>query len=93
MRTVRQQMIELLSEAEYSALNLSQLLGIPEKEVFDHISHIRHSVVSRNKRLILNPARCIECGYVFKDRSRVTKPGRCPQCKGEHIEDPRYRID
>jgi hypothetical protein len=29
---------------------------------------------------------------VFKDRTRFTKPGRCPRCKGGHLEQPRYEI-
>jgi len=73
-------------------MNLSQMLGIREKEVYDHISHIQHTAGTHKKKLPVTPAHCMECGYVFEDRKRVTKPGRCPRCRGEHIEDPRYRI-
>ncbi|MBH0192518.1 MAG: hypothetical protein HP492_12385, partial [Nitrospira sp.] len=36
-RTVRQRMIELLDETRLSAYQLAQLLGIPERQVEDHL--------------------------------------------------------
>ncbi len=90
--TIRQQMIALLSREEHSALGLSMALKIREKEVCDHLSHIRRSLASQKKKLQVTPARCLECRHVFEDRSRLSKPGRCPRCKGTHIEDPRYRV-
>jgi predicted Zn-ribbon and HTH transcriptional regulator len=92
MQTIRQQMITLLSGEQHSAQGLSTALRIREKEVYDHLSHIRRSLASQKRKLDVKPAQCLECRYVFDDRSRLTKPGRCPRCKGTHIEDPRYRV-
>jgi predicted Zn-ribbon and HTH transcriptional regulator len=92
MQTIRQQMIILLSSEQHSAQGLSMALKIREKEVCDHLSHIRHSLASQKRELKVKPAQCLECRYVFDDRARLTKPGRCPRCKGTHIEDPRYRV-
>jgi hypothetical protein len=91
-QTTRQQMIVLLSENEYSARDLSVALSIREKEVCDHLAHIKRSVASQKKKLSITSAQCLECRYVFRDRGRLSKPGRCPRCKGEHIQDPKYRI-
>jgi transcriptional regulator len=91
--TIRQQMMELLHENDSTALHISQMLKISEKEVFAHLDHIRRSAASQNRMLTVSPARCLECGYTFEDRRRVTKPGRCPRCKGEHVQDPTFRID
>lgn len=93
MQTIRRQMSMLLKEMELSAKDLSQRLKIREKEVFEHLVHLKRSMAAQKKELIVIPARCMECGYLFQGRSRFTSPGRCPRCKGEHIEDPRYRID
>ena len=93
MQTIRQQIIDLLEERECSALNVSQILKIREKDVFEHLTHIRQSVAAQHRKLIVVPARCLECGFVFGDRRRVTKPGRCPRCKGEHVQDPTYRVE
>ena len=92
MQTIRQQMITLLSQGVYSARGLSQMLSIQEKEVYDHLSHIARSVVSQGNRLIVIPSQCLVCDYVFDERKRFTRPGRCPRCKGERIEHPRYQI-
>jgi len=91
-QTTRQQMVILLSENEYSAHDLSAALKIREKEVCDHLVHIKRSVVAQKKRLSIMSAQCLECRYIFQDRERLSKPGRCPRCKGEHIQDPKYRI-
>ena len=92
MQTIRQQIIELLIEQEMDVRELSQELGIREKEVYEHLSHIGRSVAARRKRLIVQPFRCLLCGYVFEDRKRFTRPGRCPTCKRAHIQRPTYRI-
>ncbi len=92
MQTIRQQIIEFLSNKEMGARELSQTVGIREKEVYDHLSHIARSVNARRKKLIITPSRCLECGYIFEDRKRFSPPSRCPRCKNEHIQDPTYRI-
>jgi len=92
LQTIRQQMTALLSHEQHSALGLSAALKIREKEVYDHLSHIRRSLASQKMKLHIQPARCLECRYVFDNRARLTKPGKCPRCKGTHIEDPKYRV-
>jgi len=86
-------MIELLDNKEMSAGELSQTIGIREKEVYEHLSHIARSVNAQRKKLIIIPAECLGCGYVFENRKRYTRPSRCPHCKSEHIRNPVYRID
>ena len=93
MTTIRQQIVESLSEEERGALDLSKLLRIREKEVYEHLEHIRQSLLAKGRKLIVSPARCLECGYTFESRGRLGKPGRCPRCRGEHIQDPKFRID
>ncbi len=92
MKTVRQELIDELSKGERNALGLSKALRRSEKEIYEHLAHIDRSLASRNMKLIVTPARCLECSYVFEGRDRFTSPGRCPRCKGEHIEDPKFRI-
>ena len=93
VKTIRKQMIELLENKEMSARELSQTMGLREKEVYTHLSHIARSVNAKRKKLIIIPAECLGCGYVFENRKRYTRPSRCPHCKSEHIQNPVYRID
>ncbi|MGA2404003.1 MAG: ArsR family transcriptional regulator [Syntrophobacteraceae bacterium] len=51
MSTIRREIMSLLSEAEYGAKSISQILRISEKEVYDHLGHIGRSVKSQNRTL------------------------------------------
>ena len=93
MKTTRQQIIHLLSQVETDALGISQELGIREREVYEHLPHVARSVRARGKKLIITPASCLKCGYVFEARTRFTRPGRCPKCRETHVQRPTYRID
>lgn len=92
MPTTRQQMIEVLSKEPLEARELSQLLGIREKEVFEHLAHIVRSLNRHNRRLVVTPSKCLACGYVFSKRGRLEKPGRCHRCKKERISAPRFQV-
>lgn len=93
-RTPRQRLIELLTDTRLSPYQLAQMLGIPERQVEDHLNHVAKTIArDRGRRFVLEPSTCPDCGYVFRDRRKLTKPSRCPRCKGEHITSPRYGID
>jgi transcriptional regulator len=93
-QTARQRIVELLTSSRLSSYQLAQLLGIPERQVEDHLVHVVKSVSrDRQRRFVLEPSACQACGFVFRDRTRLTKPGRCPRCRSEGITAPRYGID
>lgn len=93
-RTMRQRIIDLLTDARMSSYQLAQRLGIPEREVEGHLPHIVKSLArDRWRRFVLEPATCLDCGFVFRNRSKLTRPGRCPACRSEQISAPRYSID
>lgn len=82
----------LLEKQEMSARDLSRELGIREREVYDHLSHLERSVIGKGKKLTVCPWQCLKCGYVFTDRKRLTRPGRCPRCKHSHMKAALYFI-
>jgi len=92
MPTLRQKIISLLIDEEMNVREISGAVGISEKEVYGHLSHIARSVASQDKKIVITPANCLACGFVFEDRKRFTRPGRCPQCKKSHIQSPTFRI-
>jgi len=93
-RTPRRRLIELLTGTRLSPYQLAQRLGIPERQVEDHLNHVAKTIArDRTRRFVLEPSTCPDCGYVFLDRRKLTKPSRCPRCKGEHITAPRCGID
>ncbi|MHC1725781.1 MAG: transcriptional regulator [Syntrophobacteraceae bacterium] len=92
MHTIRQNIISLLTEGEQGAKSISKIIRISEKEVYEHLEHIGRSLKSQKMKLKIIPALCLECGFKFEARNRFSSPGRCPKCKGEHIQDPKYVI-
>lgn len=84
--------MDLLSEEELNMLEISQAVGVGEKEVPFHLEHIIRTLGKGDKRLHVSPFTCLGCGYSFKDRKRLQRPGRCPRCKGSHIKMATYRI-
>lgn len=91
MTTIRQAIKELLLEQTLSALEISQLLSLPEKEVYDHLSHLARAP-GPGCRFRITPSVCRACGFVFAKRERLTPPSRCPLCRGQSISRPRFAM-
>lgn len=92
MGTVRKQMADLLADNQLTARQISQELGISEKDVFEHLPFVARSMAGKGRKLVGLPFSCMACGYSFQERKRLDRPGRCPRCKSGHVEEPRYRI-
>jgi predicted Zn-ribbon and HTH transcriptional regulator len=90
-KTIRQLIVELLEEEQLSALDLSGELGVKEKEIFEHLEHIARSLKPA-KRLVVEPAQCRSCDFQFKKRNRIKPPSRCPLCRSEFIQRPRFSV-
>lgn len=90
--TLRQQILLHLREGPCTARDLSQLVGIREKDVVPHLEHIQKSLKSSGEHLQLEPASCQACGYIFKTRKRLDRPGSCPRCRATRIDPPVYRV-
>ena len=88
--TRREEIIEILSKEEKSAKELANRFQVELFEILEDLEHIKHSI--KPKKLVMEPALCKKCGFVFRERSRVKKPGKCPKCKGEWITAPLFRI-
>ncbi len=92
-RTARQRIIEILTETPRTTEQLARMLGLPERQVEEHLVHVVKTVArDRSRRFILDPSTCLECGFMFRDRTRLTRPSRCPRCRKEGVSSPRYYI-
>lgn len=93
-RTPRQRIISLLTGTLMTANQLARVLGIPERAVEGHLAHVVKTISrDHSRRFILEPSLCVECGFMFRERTRLTRPSRCPRCRSENISAPRYGID
>lgn len=90
--TVRREIMDLLEGRLLSAKDISGNVGISVKEVYDHLDHIQKTLNMKSHCLSVTPAECKKCGFVFRKRERLKKPGKCPVCRGEAIEEPLFSI-
>jgi predicted Zn-ribbon and HTH transcriptional regulator len=90
--TIRRAIMHVLAEGLLSANELSGLVGIPEKEVAGHLEHIRTSLHRTERVFHVQAAECVKCGFLFEKRGRLTKPRKCPVCRGEQIHAPLFAI-
>jgi predicted Zn-ribbon and HTH transcriptional regulator len=90
--TVRHEIVSVLRGRNLSARDISVEVHIPEKEVYEHLEHVRKSANKKDLTLLIEPAECLKCGFVFRKREKLRKPGRCPVCRGEQIQDPLFSI-
>ncbi len=91
--TARQQIMSVLKGRPLSARDISAEVRISEKEVYGHLEHIQRSIDRGRCRLAVTPAECKKCGFVFKKRDRLRKPGKCPVCRSESITKPLFSIE
>ena len=88
--TRRQEIIEILTEQNMSAQHLANYFRIEMKFILEDLEHIEKSI--KPKKLKRKPAFCKSCEFVFKERSRVKKPTKCPSCRKEWIQESVFYI-
>jgi len=91
--TVRELMADQLRQGPTTARELSVLVGVSEKDVPEHLEHLEKSLKRKGERLVVTPSSCIACGFEFKDRKRLNRPGKCPECGSTRIDPPQFRVE
>ncbi|NUM37420.1 MAG: transcriptional regulator [Candidatus Brocadiae bacterium] len=84
--TRREQMIGLLTEGSWTLDSLAKYFDVTSKIIEDDLSHIEKSI-KKTHSLKQIPPYCEGCGFVFKNRSRLQRPSRCPECKRERVTE------
>jgi predicted Zn-ribbon and HTH transcriptional regulator len=90
--TVRQEIVEVLEGGALTARDISINVGEREREVYDHLAHIQRSLDRQGRALVVTPSECRKCGFVFRKRERLRKPGKCPACRGQSITEPLFSV-
>ncbi|HXX52945.1 MAG TPA: hypothetical protein VEI28_00095 [Thermodesulfovibrionales bacterium] len=91
-QTVRRKIMDVLDGNSFSARDISAEVGISVREVFEHLGHIQKTRSRGDDHLVMTPAVCKKCGFVFKKRERLKKPGKCPVCRAESIQEPLFSL-
>jgi predicted Zn-ribbon and HTH transcriptional regulator len=91
--TLRHRIVSMLKVEPSTAKELAGRLRIPEKDVYEHLEHIRKTMNKGPYRLQVEPARCERCGFVFRKRGRLKAPGKCPMCRNESLVEPLFSVE
>jgi transcriptional regulator len=91
--TVREALRVALAEGPATAHDLSERVGVRERDIAEHLEHLARSLAARAERLVVEPAACLRCGYVFRGRVRLTRPSACPRCRSTRIDPPVFRVE
>ena len=71
---------------------LARELGLKRGDVEDDLRHMIRSARAAGHRVVIEPARCRSCGFTFGEE-KLSKPGKCPACRGTRIFEAQIRIE
>jgi len=90
--TRRREIVDLLTVDPRSVSSLARAMGLTRGDVEDDLRHALRSARAAGHAIVVEPARCKSCGFVFDD-DRLSKPGKCPDCHGTRLFEPQIRIE
>ena len=90
--TLRQDLALALRGGAASARDLSKAVGASEKDVLAHLAHLAKTLRARGEQLVVTPAACLDCGFVFSRREKLARPSRCARCGGSRLTLPEFAI-
>jgi predicted Zn-ribbon and HTH transcriptional regulator len=90
--TFRRDLVRILSSQPRSVSSIARELGLDRRDVEEDLRHAIRSAEAAGHAVIVEPARCKQCGFVFGE-DRLAKPGKCPSCKGTRLFEAQIRIE
>ena len=101
LETLREKIKRLLIETKYplsvEEIALSLSLDPRDKDlVYEHLKHIAKTIRRESQgKLVLYmlPPKCRNCGYIFKNLDKPRKPSKCPKCRSQRIDSPKFIIE
>jgi predicted Zn-ribbon and HTH transcriptional regulator len=84
-------LLTLLIDDPRSVSWLARELGLKRGDVEDDLRHALRSAKAEGYEILVVPARCRSCGFTF-DEEKLSKPGKCPQCRGTRLYEPQIGI-
>lgn len=87
----RKDLIALVGAGPRSISSIARELGLRRGDVEDDLHHAVRSARAAGHRVEVTPARCRTCGFTF-DSAKLSKPGKCPACRGTRIYEPQIEI-
>ena len=90
--TFRRDLVTLLSVQPRSVSSIAREMGLDRRDVEDDLRHAIRSARASGHEVVIEPARCRQCGFVFGE-DKLSKPGKCPACRGTRLFEAQIRIE
>ena len=84
--------MKILSLQPRSVSSVARELGLTRGDVEDHLRHAIRSAQAAGHSILIEPARCRQCGVLFGE-DQLSKPGKCPECRGTRLYEAQIRIE
>jgi len=99
-QSIRERIIDILRKTKrpLGAEEIAMILGLElsrKREIYEHLMHIAKTIRRQSdgkEVLMMELPRCKNCGFIFKGLEKPKEPSKCPKCKSERIEPPRFKI-
>ncbi len=88
----RKDLLNILTAQPRSVSSIARELGLARDDVEDDLRHLIRSARAAGHRVIVEPARCRRCGFTFTE-DKLSKPGKCPACRGTWLYEPQISIE
>jgi predicted Zn-ribbon and HTH transcriptional regulator len=89
--TLRRDLVKMLSVQPRSVSSIAREMGLDRGDVEDHLRHAIRSARAAGHRVIVEPAKCRQCGFTFGE-DKLSKPGKCPECRGTRLYEAQILI-
>jgi predicted Zn-ribbon and HTH transcriptional regulator len=90
--TIRQDLAAALRAGPATARDLSRAVGISERDVAQHLVHLAKTLRAHGEKLVIEPARCLDCGFEFSRREKPARPSHCARCRSSRLTLPQFSI-
>jgi len=89
--TLRHNLLKMLSAQPRSVSSIAREMGLDRGDVEDHLRHAIRSARAAGHQVIIEPAKCKQCGFTFGE-DKLSKPSKCPECRGTRLYEPQISI-
>jgi predicted Zn-ribbon and HTH transcriptional regulator len=89
--TFRKDLLRILTTQPRSVSSIARELGLKRADVEDDLRHMIRSARAAGHRVVIEPARCRACGFIFGD-DKLSKPGKCPQCRSTWLYEAQVHV-
>jgi predicted Zn-ribbon and HTH transcriptional regulator len=89
--TLRKDLVTMLSTQPRSVSSLAREMGLRRGDMEEDLRHALRSARAAGHQVSVIPARCRSCDFVF-DEQKLSKPGKCPSCRGTRLYEPQIFI-